>query len=360
MILRSTGLFLASLLAFSACQDDGPKAKTFDCATIPDAPLEITQLEEGDRAVWPTGVHDVAFDAEGWIAGFNTGAIVLANRAGERRVLTTAIGSAEGMEFLPDGRLVVASDEGIVAISPDGAVVPLAPHLQSAFSIVVGPDGMIYSGDNDRIHRIDPDTGATETYLDSVASARVLNWSPDRRILYVGTFGEAVYAVDVGEDLIPVGQPRLLASLPGAQYQDGLAVDGCGNIYIPVWPDKLYRITPEGTFTIYHHWPDMDFYGHGLKWGSGVGGWHKDALYMPQPWNDSTGEGTLYTVVEVVAGVPGLPPGGFPRPSATGDPHELTCAATGRRTRPPLAPLLLLPLALLLLRRHRPPHPPIS
>ncbi len=351
MTRRAVCIFLASLLAAAACGEDKPKEEPLDCEAIPAAPLEIHQLEDGDRSVWPTGHHDVAFDGEGWIAGFNTGAIVLANRAGQRRVLTTAIDAAEGMEYLPDGRLVVASDEGIVAVSPDGAVVPLAPHLQSAFSIVVGPDGMIYSADNDRIYRIDPDTGATETYLDAVESARVLNWSPDRRVLYVGTFGEAVYAVDVDEDLAPVGQPRLLATLPGAQYQDGLAVDRCGNIYIPVWSDKLYRITPEGTFTVYHHWPDMDFYGHGLKWGSGVGGWRKDALYSPQPWNDSTGEGTLNTVVEVVVGVPGLPPGGFPGPAPAGDPHELTCAADRRRARPPFVLLALLALLALALRR---------
>jgi hypothetical protein len=169
--------------------------------------------------------------------------------------------------------------------------------------------------------------------------------------MYVGTFGSEVYAVDVDRDLTPVGEPTHFASLPNAQYQDGLAVDRCGNLFIPVWPDKLYRITPDGTRTTYHLWSDMDFYGHGLKWGPGVGGFRRDALYLPQPWNDSTGEST-YTVVEVVVGVPGKLPG--PAWSPAGDPHELTCASTGRRTRGPAAPAVLLLASLApALRRRR-------
>ncbi len=352
---RYAGLQFLLLLALAACGNDGPKERPFDCSTVPDAPLEINQLEDGDREVWPTGHHDVAFDPEGWIVGHNMKALLRADRDGRRELLTSAIGGAEGLEYLPDGRLVVATNDGqgIVAVTPDGAITPLAPDLRDAFSIVLGPDKMIYSANNDRVYRVDPATGAVETYLDSVPSARVLNWSLDHRLLYVGTFGDAVHVVDLDEELNPVGPPRHFATLPEAKYQDGLAVDVCGNVYIPVWSDKLYRITPDGTRTLYHHWPSMDFYGHGLKWGSGIGGWRKDALYLPQPWNDSTDEGSLYTVVEVVVGVPGRPPGGFPRPDPPPDPHALTCAARGhRRSHPPLALFAL--LSLLVLRRPRP------
>jgi MYXO-CTERM domain-containing protein len=352
----TAGLQFLLLLALTACGNDGPKERAVDCSAVPDAPLEINQLEDGDRESWPTGHHDVAFDPEGWIVGHNMKALLRANRDGRRELLTSAIGGAEGMEYLPDGRLVVATNDGqgIVAVHPDGAIAPLAPDLRDAFSVVLGPDKMIYSADNDRVYRIDPDTGNVETYLDSVPDARVLNWSLDHRLLYVGTRGQAVYVIDLDRHLNPAGAPRLFATLPGDQpYQDGLAVDVCGNLYLPMWPDNLYRLTPDGTFSLYHHWPSMDFYGHGLKWGSGIGGWRQDALYMPQPWNDSTEEGSLYTVVEVVVGVPGRPPGGFPRPAPPPDPHALTCASTAAQ-RPARPPLALLTLLVLLALRRRP------
>lgn len=340
-------LSLAFLALAAGCADDKPNDKSFDCSNIPDAPLEINQMEVVGVDTHPSGYHDVAFDRLGWIAGHNTHSLIRANREMEVQVMSSAIGGAEGMEYLPDGRLIVATtdDKGIVAISPDGGLVTLAQDHRDAFSIVLGPDGMIYSANNDKVVRIDPDTGATENYLTSVSSARVLNFSPDFSLLYVADRGENVYVADLDGDLNPVGAPRHFATLPGSIYQDGMAVDVCGNLYVPKWPETLYRITPDGTVSIYHHWADAAKYGHGLKWGSGIGGFRKDALYSPQPWNDGQ-----YTVVEVVVGVPGHPPGGFPSPGG-GDPNELTCAASGRRTRPPAGLLILLALGALWLGR---------
>ena len=349
-------LFLLSLAALplwllSACAQDKAPKQTFDCTNIPDAPLEINQLEEPGVSAHPSGYHDLAFDREGWVAGHDRTNLIRATRQMQVQVISSAITSAEGMEYLPDGRLVVAASDGqgVVALSPNGALVSLAPDL-SAFSIVLGPDSRIYSANDDKIVRIDPDTGATEDYLTAVASARVLNFSPDFRLLYVGDRGENVYVVDLDDELNPVGPPRHFATLPGNVYQDGLAIDVCGNLYVPKWPDILYRVTPDGTVSIYHKWAETAKYGHGLKWGSGLGGFRRDALYSPQPWNDSQ-----YTVVEVVVGVPGHPPGGFPGSPPAGDPHELTCGASGRHTRAPGAALALFALALFALRRRRRP-----
>ncbi len=334
----------------SGCSQDKPEEERFDCANIPSAPLEINQVENGGDTLRPAGHHDLAFDREGWITGHHAGALIRASLEPQRQVLSTAVSTAEGLEYLPDGRLIVATKDGqgIVAISPDGAVVPLEPSRTDAFSIIVGPDGRIYTGDfsGGDLRRIDPATGASENYLNSVPDARVLNFSPDLSKLYVGTFGEQVWVVDLDKELNPVGTPRRFATLPHGPYVDGLAVDVCGN---PVYPEDLYRITPDGTLSTYHHWSEASMYGHGLKWGSGIGGWRRDALYSPQPWNDGKD-----TVVEVVVGVPGFNPASRVHPSG-GDPHELTCAASGRRTRSPAGLLLLLALGALWLGRDRSP-----
>ncbi|PKN43961.1 MAG: hypothetical protein CVU59_12880, partial [Deltaproteobacteria bacterium HGW-Deltaproteobacteria-17] len=217
----------------SGCSQDKPEEERFDCANIPSAPLEINQVENGGDTLRPAGHHDLAFDREGWITGHHAGALIRASLEPQRQVLSTAVSTAEGLEYLPDGRLIVATKDGqgIVAISPDGAVVPLEPSRTDAFSIIVGPDGRIYTGDfsGGDLRRIDPATGASENYLNSVPDARVLNFSPDLSKLYVGTFGEQVWVVDLDKELNPVGTPRRFATLPHGPYVDGLAVDVCGN-----------------------------------------------------------------------------------------------------------------------------------
>jgi hypothetical protein len=59
--------------------------------------------------------------------------------------------------------------------------------------------------------------------------------------------------------------------------------------------------------TLYQDWQDSVLeesdtsdYGHGIEWGSGVGGWQKNSIYLPQPYDDNT-------VVRVDVGVPARP-----------------------------------------------------
>ena len=77
---------------------------------------------------------------------------------------------------------------------------------------------------------------------------------------------------------------------------DGFGVDICGNLWIACYPDKLYRVPPDGGGAMYHEWASSS-YGHGLEWGSGVGGWDDESLYLPQPFDGNT-------VVRVEIGVP--------------------------------------------------------
>ena len=53
--------------------------------------------------------------------------------------------------------------------------------------------------------------------------------------------------------------------------------------------------------TTYQDWKDTGFdssdYGHGIEWGRGLGGFEKNSIYLPQPYDDNT-------VVRVDVGVP--------------------------------------------------------
>ena len=116
--------------------------------------------------------------------------------------------------------------------------------------------------------------------------------------MYLTTLDNSdIYVVAIDDAMNLVGEPRWFATIPGSSYQDGLGVDICGNLYVPVYDDSvLYRVTPDGKVSAFYQFT-FSQYGHGLQWGSGVGGFDDAALYLPQPYDDNT-------VVELKIGVP--------------------------------------------------------
>ena len=103
-------------------------------------------------------------------------------------------------------------------------------------------------------------------------------------------------AVPLDETLTPNADPEVWVELPGG-WQDAIGVDACGNVWVPdYFTSALYRISPDGN---YEHMVETRerWYGHGIAWGSGIGGWRTDTIYMPQPYNENR-------VREVVVGVP--------------------------------------------------------
>jgi hypothetical protein len=106
--------------------------------------------------------------------------------------------------------------------------------------------------------------------------------------------------VDLDANFNPLGEPYLFATGVGGGWHDGLGVDVCGNLYVNDFDKQaLYRVSPDGLQVVElmktNFWSGI--YGHGNTWGSGVGGWLEDAIYMPMPYNNNT-------VAEVKIGIP--------------------------------------------------------
>jgi hypothetical protein len=103
------------------------------------------------------------------------------------------------------------------------------------------------------------------------------------------------------EDYAPTGEPTVFAEGLGNGWHDGLDIDVCGNVYaVDYSSSSLYRASADGeTVTRLVDWsgPGADF-GHGMEYGSGVGGWRADAIYLPMPTGDKK-------VKEIVIGIPG-------------------------------------------------------
>jgi hypothetical protein len=269
----------------------------YDCGQLPPTPLGYTQLNHA------RGYHDVALTADGQLLGSDNNNLKWADDGGTAGVLIPGLGTIQSMDYLPDGNLVIASDDLRAIVHMDVATDTLsilATDIQ-AYGLVVGPDGYIYTANYHVIHRIDATTGEKQVWQDGGSiQPRVINFSPKYDAMYMGTrFGNGnIYRIPLDGNLDPAGPPEVFARDVGTgDYHDSMGVDICGNLYVADYSTtKLYRIGPQGFVQTYVDFPFFQ-YGHGVKWGSGIGGWRDDAIYMPQPYNSNR-------VVEIVVGVP--------------------------------------------------------
>ena len=166
-----------------------------------------------------------------------------------------------------------------------------------AYSVRIGPQGRIWSAgslgvESRGVVRSDPETGERTTIamLPPGGVARTLGFSRTFDALYIGTAGGYptghVFRQALDADLDPVGEPELFADGIGLGWLDAIAVDACDHLYVPDSHSYgLYRISPDGDVDLYVDWSDDETrYGHDARWGSAVGGWRTDALYLPMPY----------------------------------------------------------------------------
>jgi sugar lactone lactonase YvrE len=281
---------------FKDTSEPEPELPVIDCALVPEEPTSFTDLAA------PRGYHDVAFDGDGNLVGSDGHNLTKSADAESSTIWIPNSGSIDGFDWLPDGDLVAAANNSIVRFTPEGGKTTLATDIY-AYGVLVGPDGMVYAADMQKVWRIDPDTGVKTAFADPPGNAtpRVVNFSPDYSKLYIGALsGQGVmFVMDLDEDLEPLGEPVLFVDGVGGGYHDGLGVDACGNLYVNDYTTfSLYKVTSSGEVTTLKSWSWADpGYGHGQEWGSGLSVWRDDAIYLPQPYDGNT-------VIEVVLGVP--------------------------------------------------------
>ena len=272
-----------------------PPAEPFDCAAIPRDPISVTEVP-GARAY-----EDVLFDPNGYLIGGFHDDLVRVNSAGEFSVYAPGVGGLRGMDWLQDGDIVAGGWDlgGLVRVSPGGVSSPLAS--QSGYGVVVAPDGAVYVAGSYAIYRVDPATGEVETLVESPdVTPQAIDFSPDFRRLYMGPTngGGDIYFLELGPDYRPISGLQIYATDVGRGYVDGIGTDICGNVYVSDYNKRsLYRIWTTGEVQLLVDEGEQ-FFGHGMEWGNGIGGWSETALFQPQPYNGDT-------VVQIELGVPG-------------------------------------------------------
>ncbi len=271
----------------------------YDCSDLPSGLIEETTFP------WARGYHDVVFDLEGNIIGQDAaGNLMKATYDEQQSLWIPNIRSSEGMDRMPDGSILYGSwDGGLTQVTPDGARVSLVPNAGDIHGITVGPDHKIYYA-NTGVYRYDPETGLVQELIprSSQRGYRHLVFNLDSTRMYIATLARGqVWYVDLDEDLNPVGEVMLFATEVGGSWggwHDGIGIDACGNLYVAeYYSGGLYRVSEDATVELLGRKNSGRDYGHGLEWGSGIGGWKTSALYQPLPYDQNK-------VKEVLIGVP--------------------------------------------------------
>jgi hypothetical protein len=275
---------------------------SYDCSTMP-------ENHQGSTVAGPArGYHDVHITDDGWLVGQDTDDnLIRVDQSGtvELFVAESQLGLLEQFDVLDNGDLVVAKTQNdtLSRITLQGAVSTIiggfAGGAYTLYGVTTGPNGYVYVADTENLYRVDPVLGTKTPLLAPGFDPKVVGFNHDGTFMYFGTLQSNgdVYEVEMDTTTMdPIGPPVLFAQT-GGDWHDGLQLDACGNMYIAeYWTDNLYRITPYGDVSTYDN-TNGTTYGHGIRWGQGVGGWRWDAIYQPRPYGDNK-------VTELVIGAP--------------------------------------------------------
>ncbi|HEY0705516.1 MAG TPA: SMP-30/gluconolactonase/LRE family protein, partial [Polyangia bacterium] len=279
-----------------------PPLRPAICDNLP--PLPVTyKVKRGPKAA-----EDFTFDREGNLVSVdNRSGNVFKSPYNGKPVLfapTRFLGGTAGTRMLPNGDLIVAEVVGgaLFRVSPTGVKSRLTSGFAYPNGIEIHLDGSIFVADqeNRRVVKVDPVTGKGTPFVSGplLGAPNGVTFSPDYRTLYIGDFERGrVLAVDVGPDGTG-GAPRILASRIGDRALDGMAVDECGNVYVDEYEAaKVWRITPDGKLSVAVDISKDSQWIPNMQWGSGIGGWDPNILYVSDREAD--------VVYEVALGVKG-------------------------------------------------------
>lgn len=252
-----------------------------DCSVLPDpSTVTVTPLSGWGIA------EDFDFDLDGNHVAVRNGALTLQNRAAQTRIAAVGFnaGSA-GTRVLATGDMLVCdfSVSGLTLVDhTTGGRSTVLSGLAYPNGLEVDRQNRAYVADNSTgtIHMVDVYTQDHWIVATGLASPNGVILSPDQQVLYVGSFGgNVIYGIPRLSETT-WGRPRILVRDPLNGGFDGINVDVCGNVYYTEFiAGNVWRVTPDGTridrmVRLPSAWiPNM-------RWGSGVGGWDPNKLYV--------------------------------------------------------------------------------
>lgn len=253
-----------------------------DCDARPAGPLPGVALRGNLHAS-----EDFAFDGAGNLLS-SDGRQILAQAypPGDAVPIAPTGTDPSSMRMLLDGDLAVANidTQALYRVRlSDGATSPIAVGFGYATGIDIHRDGHVFIGDGGRIKRIDPGSGAVEVAFDLADHGlrgiiNGVSFGAAWDTLNFGT-SDSLYRVPVDGDGRPTGPPELRGTFPPARGQLlGIGVDACDDVYA-LAGGTLFRV-PSAGGPPEVLWTGGSTSTTNLQWGSGLGGWDAQAVYV--------------------------------------------------------------------------------
>jgi len=265
----------------SSSTGDGTTGAPIDCAALPQGPLPYT-IKPGPKAS-----EDLAFDDAGNLIGAQAGSLFRTPFDGNPHLWVPGAGGfIAGLRATANGVIVYADNDTatLFRINEGGAKEMVVGGLEYANGLEVDLDGWVYVAEQSgsRVRRVDAATGEFTILAEGLNNPNGLSFAPDYRTLYVGSFGGGtITAIKLNEDMTPASVEPFASGIGGGAL-DGMAVDACGNVYVCEFgPATVWRISPDGLTMA----PLIELGGDtgwipNMQWGSGVGGWDRETLYI--------------------------------------------------------------------------------
>jgi hypothetical protein len=227
--------------------------------------------------------EDFDFDGLGNLIRQGAAGVISEQIDGSRRTIAQMrLLDPAGIRVLPTGDLVSAQpDTGAVQwIDFDtGGTTVLLGGLDNPNGLVVARDGTVFVSElsyTGRIHEISPD-GTSQVIASGAMFPNNMALSNDEQTLYIAMYTDGVIAA---LDREPGGwsPPRVLYDV-GLEIE-AIAVDACDNVYTsPYNGSDLVRVSRDGT-VVESLGALPSGYIASMRFGSGVGGWQRDGLYV--------------------------------------------------------------------------------
>jgi len=259
----------------------------FDCDALPVGPLGFNVI---------SGVvagEDIAFDDEGFLIGMSGNSLFKSTKTGSTVLWVADTGCASGLRALPSGDIVCNGYGTFIRVDKEtGERTTVATGLDYPNGIEIDHEGFAYVSEQNsgEVTKIDPYTGETWTIASGVSNPNGMSFSPDYKILYIGSFcGGYIYKVTFDGDGNP-GAPEIFLSTSDSVAVaagmtgcfDGMGVDTCGNVYVNDYGNiHVYRIPPDKSVVeTVANLGSVSSWIPNMQWGSGLADWYTNVLYV--------------------------------------------------------------------------------
>ena len=197
------------------------------------------------------------------------------------------------VRFLADGSALVVADEGHgsrVRMGLDGTTSVWLGSIQEPNSIAVHSDGWVYTTAADEVWKVDPVTGdSTIQFTLPGTDLDGLVFSVNEEFLFFNHDEDGVVGRAQVQPNGDLASPVVIGNIVQGAFAelDGMAVDECNNIYVVITDGRVIRLRPSGSYETYITLTSpAGVYTTSLHFGSGIGGFETDRLYVMDRFGD--------------------------------------------------------------------------